>query len=271
MKETVKLKILILLFAVFVSGSFACGKKDMPVVDTQIAPVKVAVDSSFMPTAKLLANDFTTNTGIAVELTPGTNQELVNMILEGGDYDVFMASDTEHPQELIDSGKALSEGEAVYAYGIVALYSKSWKVNWTAAQYLFSGQFAALGIPNPEDNPYGKAGVSILKNIEVYDSLENKIVYTNNEEETLAQVKAKQLDAGFIAYSSLSDRSKRWAWIVPQTVYDPIEQGAVLITKDNVNDSAKIWMGYLISEGAQSIIQQSGYGILNNTTVSSSN
>ncbi|MGB3365652.1 MAG: molybdate ABC transporter substrate-binding protein [Thermodesulfobacteriota bacterium] len=271
MKETVKLKILILLFAVFVSGSFACGKKDMPVVDTQIAPVKVAVDSSFMPTAKLLANDFTTNTGIAVELTPGTNQELVNMILEGGDYDVFMASDTEHPQELIDSGKALSEGEAVYAYGIVALYSKSWKVNWTAAQYLFSGQFAALGIPNPEDNPYGKAGVSILKNIEVYDSLENKIVYTNNEEETLAQVKAKQLDAGFIAYSSLSDRSKRWAWIVPQTVYDPIEQGAVLITKDNVNDSAKIWMGYLISEGAQSIIQQSGYGILNNTTISSSN
>ena len=264
-----KFSVLIVLFMLPVIFA-ACGKKAPPVVDTQVAPVKIAVDSSFMPTAELLANDFTANTGIAVEFSSGSDQELVDMILEGGDYDVFMASDVEHPQVLVQKGKAESEGALVYAYGIAALYSKTWKLHWTAAQYLFSGQFETLGIPNPEDNRYGQAGVSMLKNIEVYNSLENKIVYTNDEEETLAQVKAEELDAGFIAYSSLSDRSKRWAWIVPQKVYDPIEQGAVLITKENVNDSAKIWMGYLISDGAQSIIQQSGYGIIQDTTVSSS-
>jgi len=261
--------VLIVLFMLPVIFA-ACGKKTPPVVDTQIAPVKIAVDSSFMPTAKLLANDFTTNTGIAVEFSSGSDQELVDMILEGGDYDVFMASDVEHPQVLVEKGKAESEGTLVYAYGIAALYSKTWKLHWTAPEYLYSGQFSTLGIPNPEDNRYGKAGVAMLKNIEVYNNLENKLVYTNDEEETLAQVKAKELDAGFIAYSSLSDRSKRWAWIVPQKVYDPIGQGAVLITKENVNDSAKIWMGYLISDGAQSIIQQSGYGIIQDTTVSSS-
>jgi len=261
--------VLIVLFMLPVIFA-ACGKKAPPVVDTQVAPVKIAVDSSFMPTAELLANDFTTNTGIAVEFSSGSDQELVDMILEGGDYDVFMASDVEHPQVLVEKGKAESEGALVYAYGIAALYSKTWKLHWTAAQYLFSGQFETLGIPNPEDNRYGKAGVAMLKNIEVYNNLENKLVYTNDEEETLAQVKAKELDAGFIAYSSLSDRSKRWAWIVPQKVYDPIGQGAVLITKENINDSAKIWMGYLISDGAQSIIQQSGYGIIQDTTVSSS-
>ena len=262
--------VLIVLFMLPVIFA-ACGKKAPPVVDTQVAPVKIAVNSSFMPTAELLANAFTTNTGIAVEFSSGSDQELVDMILEGGDYDVFMASDVEHPQVLVEKGKAESEGALVYAYGIAALYSETWKLHWTAAQYLFSGQFDTLGIPNPEDNPYGQAGVAMLKNIEVYNNLENKIVYTNDEEETLAQVKAKELDAGFIAYSSLSDRSKRWAWIVPQKVYDPIEQGAVLITKDNVNDSAKIWMGYLISDGAQSIIQQSGYGVIDTAVVSTSN
>jgi molybdate transport system substrate-binding protein len=95
----------------------------------------------------------------------------------------------------------------------------------------------------------------------------------DNEQITLEQVKSRQIDAGFIAYSSLSDRSKRWAWVVPQKVYEPIEQGAVLITKDNINDSAKIWMGYLNSDSAKLIIQQSGYGIYGteqDTAVSSS-
>lgn len=265
-----KIKLLIILLlipAIFT----ACGKKNPPVVDTDIAPVKIAVDTNFLPTAKLLANDFTTNTGIGVEFASGSDQELVDMILAGGDYDVFMASDLEHPKSLIEKDKAQEEGAVVYAYGIAALYSKSWKLNWNAAEFLNSDQFTTLAIPNPEDNRYGSAGIAMLKNIDVYQSLENKIIYTEHEQATLDQIKSRQVDAGFISYSSLSDRSKRWAWIVPQKVYDPIEQGAVLITKDNVNDSAKIWMGYLISEGAQSIIQQSGYGIVQDITVSSTN
>lgn len=270
MINSVKLKILIALFVVFVGSITGCGKKDLPEVDTQIPPVKVAVASSFMPTAQLLAAEFTTDTGIAVEFTNGSDKELVNMILNGGDYDVFMSSDVEHPQSLVEQGMAQAEGFVIYAYGIPALYTKQWKVHWTAALYLFSGQFDSLGIADPDNNPYGRAGIALLKNIDVYKSLENKIVITENEQVTLDQIKTRQIDSGFVAYSSLSDRSKRWAWIVPQTLYDPIGQGAVLITKDEINDSAKIWMGYLISDAAQSIIQQSGYGILNNQTVSSS-
>lgn len=263
---------MLIAVAVICASLSACAKKE-PVVDSQIEPVKIAVVSSFLPTAKLLANEFTTNTGIAVEFTNGSDEELVAMILEGGEYDIYMASDVEHPKALVDKTKAQGEGALVYAYGIPALYCKEWKVNWTAPQYLSSGQFATLGVANPEDNRYGRAGVALLKNIDVYDNLESKIVYTDNEQVTLDQIKSRQIDAGFVAYSSLTDRSKRWAWIVPAKLYDPIEQGAVLITKDNINDSAKIWMGYLNSDSAKSIIQQSGYGVYGiheDTAVSSS-
>ena len=265
----VSLLIAVILIYVLLS---ACAKKE-PVVDRQIEPVKIAVVSSFMPTAKLLANDFTTHTGIAVEFANGSDEELVGMILEGVDYDIYMASDVKHPQALVEKRRAQGEGALIYAYGIPALYSKDWKVDWTAPEYLSSGQFTTLGVANPEDNRYGRAGIALLKSIDVYKNLENKIVYMDNEQITLEQIKSRQIDAGFIAYSSLSDRSKRWAWVVPQKVYEPIEQGAVLITKDNINDSAKIWMGYLNSDSAKLIIQQSGYGIYGigqDTAVSSS-
>ncbi len=266
LRKTVILIVLMLLPSVLV----ACGEKNTPVVDTQIPAVKIAVVSNFAPTAKLLADDFTANTAIAVEFVSGTNQELVDMIIEGGDYDVFMASDTEHPKELIDSGKALSEGSTVYAFGTVALYSKTWKVNWTAVKYLKSGQFTKLAIANPEENRYGKAAIETMEILEVYPGISSKLVFTEDQSEALGFVETKKADAGFVAYAELSDEDKRWAWVVPAALYEPIEQGAVLISKDQIKEPSQMWMGYLRTESAKSIIRQSGYSVINTNPVSSS-
>ncbi len=256
---------LILCMTVFA----ACGKKEAPVVDTTVEPVRIAVASGFLPTAKLLAAQFTTNTGIGVELTGGSDQELVGMIVDGSEIDVFMASDAEHPRVLIDKGKAMADGAFVYALGTAVLYSRDWKVNWTGVKYLKSGQFNTLSIPN-DDNRYGRAGILALENVGVYEAVQKKLVLTENEAESFELVDTRQVDSGFIAFSSLSDEDKRWAWIVPQAFYPPIEQGAVLVKTEPVNESARIWMGYLNSEGARSIIQQSGYGIIGSEEVTSS-
>jgi len=265
LRKTAILIILILAPAFIV----ACGKKNTPVVDAQVPPVRIAVDSSFMPTAQLLASDFTTNTGIAVEFASGTNQELVDMIIEGGDCDVFMASDTKHPKELIVEGLALDEGYSVYALGTVALYTKSWKVNWTGVKYLKSGQLTKLAIANPEENRYGKAAIETMEILEVYPGISSKLVYTEDQSEALGFVETKKADAGFIAYAELSDEDKRWAWVVPAALYEPIEQGAVLINKGEISDSSKIWMGYLNTDAAKSIIRQSGYSVIDTNPLSS--
>lgn len=265
LRKTTILIILILAPAFIV----ACGKKNTPVVDAQVPPVRIAVDSSFMPTAQLLASDFTANTAIAVEFVSGTNQELVDMIIEGGDYDVFMASDTEHPKELIDSGKALSEGSAVYAFGTVALYTKSWKVNWTGVKYLKSEQLTKLAIANPEENRYGKAAIETMEILEVYPGISSKLVYTEDQSEALGFVETKKADAGFIAYAELSDEDKRWAWVVPAALHEPIEQGAVLLGKDQIKEPSQMWMGYLSSDSAKSIIRQSGYRVIDTNPLSS--
>lgn len=258
----------ILLCAALVLG---CGKKGAPVVDTQIDPVRIAVALGFAPTAELLRGDFTTRTGIPIELTSSTNGELVEMIRDGGDFDVFMSSDTKYPMELIDEGRALGKGYAIYALGTVALYSKSWKVNWTGVKYLKSGQFTRLAIANPEENRYGKAAMETMEILEVYPGISGKLVYTSDENESLKLVETKQADAGFIAYAELSDSDKRWAWVVPAALHEPIMQAAVLLSKDEIQEHSKLWMGYLRTESAKSIIRQSGYSVIDDKTVSSSN
>jgi len=269
---TNKLKLGILFtFILFAGFLLGCGKKSAPVVDTQIDPVRIAVALGFAPTAELLRGDFTTRTGIPVELTSSTNGELVEMIREGGDFDVFMSSDTKYPMELIDEGRALGKGYAIYALGTVALYSKSWKVNWTGVKYLKSGQFTRLAIANPEENRYGKAAMETMEILEVYPGISGKLVYTEDESEVLVYVETKKVDAGFIAYAELSDSDKRWAWVVPAALHEPIKQAAVLLSKDEIQEHSKLWMGYLRTESAKSIIRQSGYSVIDDKAVSSSN
>ena len=257
------------VLALFTLVLGACGKKEAPVVDATIAPVRVAVNSEFLPTAKLLADRFTTSTAIGVEFTSGSDAELLGMIEEGADVDIYMASNSEYPRQLIAEGKALSDGASVYALGIPALYSRNWKLNWNARDFLVSGQFSTLALPTAE-NPYGAAAVSALKDAGVLESVTNKLVYTDNEAESLELVNTRAADAGFIVFSSISDREKRWAWVVPQELYPPIEQGAVILKKDDINQSSEIWMGYLGSDEARSIIRQSGYGLVENQATASS-
>ncbi len=259
--------IALIMYSVVLS---ACGKKEAPVVDTTVEPVKIAVTSEFLPTAELLSNKFTSDTQIAVEFTSGTDAELAQMITGGADIDVFMSSDIEHPMALIDKGKALSEGESVYALGTAALYSRHWKLNWNAVSYLESGQFNSLSVPNA-DNRYGQAGIAFLEDVGVYENVKDKIIYTESEAESLELVNTKAADAGFIEFSSISDAEKRWAWIVPQDIYQPIEMRAVLIKNEPMNDASKIWMGFLGSDSARSIIRQSGYGVIERSEASSSN
>ena len=266
-------KIRILTFFVLIVGAFvinSCSKK-APVVDTAIDTVKVAVNSEFVSTAELLAYEFTTQTGIGVEFTKGSDSELIEMIHSGSNFDVFISSDMNYPLQLINEKRAIGESYTVYALGIPALYSKTWKLEWTGPEFLLSEKFTKLAVPNPEDNPYGQAGVDIIENIRVNPDVEEKFVLTADEKESLKMVEAKEVDAGFIKFSSISDREKRWAWVVPKTVYPPIEQVAVIIKKDNINKSSEIWMGYLSSDSAKSIIRQSGYGVIDNTAINSSN
>ena len=66
---------------------------------------------------------------------------------------------------------------------------------------------------------------------------------------------------GFIAYSQIKspDRPVEGSyWAIPQTLYDPIEQQAVLLTEHKV---ARAFLNFVKSSEAQKIIKGFGYGV----------
>ena len=66
-------------------------------------------------------------------------------------------------------------------------------------------------------------------------------------------------ELAFVALSQVINRSEGGRWLVPQTLYKPILQDAVLLKTGEANDAARAFMAFLKGSGARALIQRQGY------------
>jgi len=250
----------LILIALIVSGcagnSYKAGEAGSE------AELNLAVVREFSVTAKKMAKDFYKRTGMPVEITVGTPEELIYKIKLGMEYDVFMAADTSHPEMLVSEG--LAGQETVYALGTIALYSTYWKLNRPEAGriYIWSEQYKTLAATDPEKSLYGRAAAEILNSeYGLSDRVGDRLVYGDDVVSTLELVESKQADAGLVAYTDLSEGDQRWGWLIPESAYDPIEQGAVVLTRAKDKKAARVWMEYIRSAAGKAVLRRGGYRI----------
>ena len=222
--------------------------------------LNVAVAADFAGTAKVLGREFSAKTGIPVKVTSDATGILAKKIKKGAEFDVFMAADTKHPEELINDGLAVGE-PVVYALGILALYGKDKNLSKDGYVLLASGGFSSFAIADPEEAPYGRAAVEVLKNEKVYDTMEDRLVYGGNIAKTLELIDSGEAEAGLVSYPDLADDQKKRAWIIPQRVYRPIEQAAVVLKASSNVEASQNWIKFLETDRSRMTILSAGYGL----------
>ena len=119
--------------------------------------------------------------------------------------------------------------------------------------------FSKIAIANPAVAPYGVAAVEVMKALGVYETLQPKIVQGNSIAQVFQFVNTDNAELGFIALSQIPNQKEGSWWVVPEKLYKPIRQGAVLLKAGEKSDAAKSFMTFLKSPLARSIIQKSGY------------
>ena len=66
-------------------------------------------------------------------------------------------------------------------------------------------------------------------------------------------------ELGFVALSQLTGNTGGSRWLVPQNLYKPIKQDAVLLKKGANNEAAVAFMAFLKGPEARAIIEKYGY------------
>ncbi len=187
---------------------------------------------------------------VDIKVSFDSSGNLTAKILRGAKYDLFISAGK------IYARKLLAEKKSTYMYslgkGKLALISRE-KIDCDnlADPLEKSG---IIAIPNPIHAPYGKAGISFIKSIKLYERLKEKLVHGANALHVAHFVKTGNADLG-ITSLSVALRSNLNFCIIEEDYEKPEYFVVVLNNKRIVKD----FIEFLKSPVVKRILEE--YGI----------
>jgi molybdate transport system substrate-binding protein len=224
------------------------------------AEVQVAVAANFADPVKEIAAGFERKTGAHVALSIGSSGQFYAQIAHGAPFEVFLSADAERPKQVETQGFAVPGTRFTYAVGRLVLFSRTPGLVDAKGEVLRAGRFAKLAIADPAAAPYGVAAVQTLTRLGLYDRLKPRIVQGASIGQTYGFVDTGAADLGFVALSQVIGVAGGSRWLVPQNLYDPIDQDAVLLEPGEGDPAARAFLAYLKGPEAQAVIRRYGYG-----------
>jgi molybdate transport system substrate-binding protein len=224
--------------------------------------VQVAVAANFTAPVQVIAADFEKDTGNKVVASYGATGQFYAQIKNGAPFEVFLSADDTTPAKLESEGMTVPGSRFTYAIGALALWSAKDGYVDANGDVLKKNEFRHLAIANPKTAPYGLAATQALDKLGLAQAVAPKIVEGQNISQTQQFIATGNAELGFVALSQIYKNGKITsgsAWMVPESLHEPIKQDAVILTKGKDNAAAKAFVEYLKGPKAAAVIKSFGY------------
>jgi molybdate transport system substrate-binding protein len=245
---------------------FALGLAAAALIATNVhaAQVNVAVAANFTEAVKEIGAAFKQKTGHDAVFSFGSSGQLYTQITQDAPFQIMLSADDARPTKLVKDGLGVANSQLTYAIGKLVLWSRNPGLV-KGEETLKDATFSKLSICNPVAAPYGAAAVETMKSLKLYDNLHPKFVEGANITQAFQFVVTGNAEVGFVALSQLRGNVGGSRWLVPQNLYKPIKQDAVLLKKGAGNEAAAAFMAFLKGPEARAIIEKYGYAFDSNS------
>ena len=218
----------------------------------------IAVAANFTDAAKEIASAFKAKSGHEAILSFGASGQFYTQIQQSAPYKVFLSADDERPKKLAEEGLAIQGSRFTYAIGKLVLWSKDQDLI-KGEETLKANAFSRLSIANPSAAPYGAAAIEVLEALNLYGTIKTKIVMGNTIAQAFQFVETGNAEIGFVSLSQITGNKAGSRWMVPQSLYTPIRQDAILLKNGETDDASREFISFLKGPEARAIIEKYGY------------
>jgi molybdate transport system substrate-binding protein len=224
----------------------------------------VAAASDVQFALPAIASEFEKDTGHKVTLTFGSSGNFFTQIQNGAPFDVLLSADIDYPRQLERSGLAERGSLYEYATGRIVL----WTRNDSGIDIrrglivLTTPQVRRVAIANPDHAPYGRAAVAALRHEQLYERVEGKFVRGENISQAAQFVQSGNAEVGVLALSlALAPALKSVGTYIeiPASLYPPIEQAAVILSRSKQKAVAQQFVDFLKEPESARILQSYGF------------
>ncbi|MBT7149696.1 MAG: molybdate ABC transporter substrate-binding protein [Thiotrichales bacterium] len=228
--------------------------------------IRIAVASNFYPTMKEVVKQFEieafdSSKASKIVLIPGSSGKHYAQIINGAPFDLFFSADKIRPVLLEQQRISKNESRFTYALGKLALWSPIKGLVDSEGQILYDKDFRFLAIANPKIAPYGIATKETLVSMKLWQDMNEKLVRGENIAQAFQFISSGNAELGFVSFSQLMNPNfsvRGSFWEVPQSLYNPIEQQAVLLTDSSLG---RDFMLFVQTDKALNIISKFGYDL----------
>lgn len=235
------------------------------------AELRIAVAANFTATLERLVNTYTSkHPNFSASISSGASGKHFAQIRQGAPFDIFFSADNELTAQLIESGHALANSRAVYATGVLVLWSPDpKKIPADGLSLLRSGKFHHLAIANPRTAPYGAAAERLLQQTNIQIP-KRKLVTGQSLGQAFTFVTSGNADLGFVAASQViayeRENPTGSRWKPEQNNYPAIVQEVVVLSATKQPKPAQDFIDWVLTNPeAHTIINADGYGIPTNS------
>src|SRR6202790_970924 len=230
------------------------------IIQKPCGTITVAAAADLTYAINEIAANFQKTTGCTVRMITGSSGNFLSQIENGAPFDVFFSADIEYPKKLEAEGLAAPGSTYLYAVGKIVLWVRN------DSRLDVSKGLAALrdpgirkvAIANPQHAPYGRAAEEALRKTGVYDAVKNRLVLGENIAQAAQFARSGNADAGILALSlALSPGLKETGRfsIVPENLYTPIQQGAVIVRASQNPQGARAFLAYVKTPATSALLE----------------
>lgn len=225
----------------------------------------IAVAANYAGAVSAVADAFAKDTGHSVQITTGATGKLFAQIAEGAPFAVMLSADAKTPARIEAEGLGVAGTRFTYAVGKLTLWSHdAGRIGADPKAALVAEDTLYIAIANPDLAPYGIAAREALQAMGLWEALQPKIVMGQNVGQTFSLVDSGAAQVGFVATSGVQipgAAPKGSRHDIPQEMFAPIRQDAILLNPGKDNLAARAFLDYLKGDTAKAIAQSYGYGV----------
>jgi len=235
-------------------------------VDAQRTPA-IAAASDLKFALEAIAQRFTAETNLRVDLVFGSSGALTRQLIEGAPFEMFLSADEAFVTKLRDADLT-RDGGVLYGIGRIVLFAPHRSALVVDEQLdglrrlLAGGGVRRFAIANPEHAPYGRAAEAALRAGNLWHQIQPTLVLGENVSQAAQFATTADAVGGIVAYSlvlapPLSGMG-RYA-LIPDSFHAPLRQRMVLMKR--AGTTTERFYQYLQQGEARAILRANGFAV----------
>lgn len=199
--------------------------------------------------------------GVTVEGTYDSSGKLQTQIEEGLEADVFMSAATKQMKALDEEGMIASDTITDLLENKIVLIVPAGSDS-KIDSFEKIGDAASIALGDPESVPAGQYAKEALTNLNVWDSIQDKVSFGTNVTEVLNQVAAASADAGIVYATDAASKADQ-VTVVAEAPEGSLEKKViypVAVVKATAHeDAAKAFVDFLQTPEAIQVFKSYGF------------